>query len=324
MTMSRTVAALIAGMILAATLAAAQEPPERTCPSTASKLGVFVLGKPSKGTYQLVEAGLPVMRTNSKQLAPGKFFQYYYQHCPQGVAILGMVRKGYDETKDDPVACAQEHWDKDVKPVLSALTEEQRKWVDYVECGPNMWGFENEDRVRWMVRYWGHLGELIHQAGFRPVVATIAVGSPWGDRDAVQQKVRLYIPLLRKAKEWNAAWAHHAYTIKYTTDMAVEVWYSMRYRWSYELFRDEAPDLMDFPLLLSEAGCDEVGDPDKSGWAARGTAEDYQRWLTWFDDEMKKDPYVVGACLFEIGSDDWKSFDLEPMVPWLAERLRGK
>ena len=321
MTIVRAAAVLIAAMILPTAIAAAQEAAEKP-PAAPSKLGVFVLGGPSKGTYQLVEAGLPMMRTNKGQLKPGKFFQHYYEHCPQGIAILGMVRPGYKQDKDDPIECAQKHWDEDIKPVLSALTDEQRKWIDYVECGPNMWGFEKLERVHWMARYWGHLGQLIHDAGFRPVVATIGVGSPGGNAQEIEEKVRAYIPLLRKAKEWNAAWAYHAYTIKYTTDPEIESWYSLRYRRMYKVFREEAPDLMDFPLLLSEAGCDEVGDPKKSGWAARGTAEDYQRWLTWFDNEIKRDPYVVGCCLFQIGSTGWKSFDLEPMVPWLVEHLR--
>jgi hypothetical protein len=273
----------------------------------------------------VIDAGAPIMRTNKGQLAPGKLFQYYREHCPQGIAILGMVRKGYDEKKDDPVACAQEHWDKDVKPVLSALTDEQRKWIDYVECGPNMWGFESVESAQWMARYWSCLGSLIHGAGFRPVVATIGVGGPIGTPEEIEAAIRAYIPLLREAKQWNAAWAYHAYSIPYTTDPAIEWSYSIRYRRFYDIFRREAPDLMDFPILLSEAGCDQEGNPDKSGWAARGTAEDYQRWLTWFDDQIKRDPYVVGACLFKIGDlGGWKSFDLEPMVPWLVEHLRGK
>jgi hypothetical protein len=79
------------------------------------------------------------------------------------------------------------------------------------------------------------------------------------------------------------------------------------------------------PLILTEGGVDESGTPATSGWQARGTAADYERWLNWFDSQLQQDLYVMGCTLFEIGNPEswgWPSFDLEPIAGWMRNYLR--
>jgi hypothetical protein len=76
------------------------------------------------------------------------------------------------------------------------------------------------------------------------------------------------------------------------------------------------------PLLLTEGGVDDSGNPNTSGWRARGSAADYQRWLNWFDARMQEDPYVVGCTLFQNGDPGgWWSFELEPIAFWMRDYL---
>ena len=44
-----------------------------------------------------------------------------------------------------------------------------------------------------------------------------------------------------------------------------------------------------------------TGTPATSGWQARGTAAQYERWLNWFDRQISQDSYLLGCTLFENG-----------------------
>src|SRR5947209_19685293 len=78
------------------------------------------------------------------------------------------------------------------------------------------------------------------------------------------------------------------------------------------------------PLVLSEGGVDATGDPTTSGWQARGSPANYQRWLNWFDQQLQQDTYVLGCTLFENGDPGgWSSFDLEPIAGWMKNYLLG-
>src|SRR5437870_13316247 len=78
------------------------------------------------------------------------------------------------------------------------------------------------------------------------------------------------------------------------------------------------------PLSLTEGGVDAGGDPNTSGWHARGSAADYERWLNWFDQQTQQDSYILGCTLFENGDPGgWSSFDLEPIAGWLKNYLLG-
>jgi len=148
------------------------------------------------------------------------------------------------------------------------------------------------------------------------------VGNPPGTTQQIQNYISAFVPALRQAKSFGGAWSYHAYTINYTTDTGVEYYYSLRYRQFYSQFTSQYPDLADTPLILTEGGVDQSGTPSTSGWQARGTASDYERWLNWFDHQLAQDSYVLGCTLFEIGNPNgWSSFDLEPIAGWLGNYL---
>jgi hypothetical protein len=132
------------------------------------------------------------------------------------------------------------------------------------------------------------------------------------------------VPGLRLAKHLGGAWGCHGYTLDYTKDPNHEYYYALRYRAAYNYFKEHHPELMDFPMVLLEGGVDLKGDPDKDGWLARGSLEKYVDWLDWYNEQLMQDDYVLGVTLFKIGAPSiWKSFELEPVVPWLFEHYKA-
>ena len=119
----------------------------------------------------------------------------------------------------------------------------------------------------------------------------------------MQSYLAAFVPALRQSKAAGGAWSYHAYTINYTTDVATEIWYSLRYRQFYSYFASAFPDLNTMPLILTEGGVDLSGDPNTSGWQARGTQADYERWLNWFDGQMQQDAFVHGLHVVR----EWRS-----------------
>jgi hypothetical protein len=102
----------------------------------------------------------------------------------------------------------------------------------------------------------------------------------------------------------------------------VENYYSLRYRQFYSQFASQFPDLTTMPMILTEGGIDQSGTPSTSGWQARGSTANYERWLNWFDHQLAQDSYILGCTLFEIGNPTgWPSFDLEPIGGWMGSYL---
>ena len=174
--------------------------------------------------------------------------------------------------------------------------------------------------LAWFNQFWTNLTPRIVSAGYKPCIGSIAVGNPGSLSD-----LDPFVPALRQAQAAGGAWSYHAYTIQYSTDVAVELWYSLRYRQFYSYFAQQGySDLLNLPLILTEGGVDQSGTPATSGWQYRGTAAQYERWLNWFDRQLGQDAYVLGCTLFENGDPTgWSSFDLEPIAGWFRNYLTG-
>ena len=249
----------------------------------------------------------------------------YKAAAPDGIIVLRIYTSVSYPNTSDPGASATNFWTTVLEPPLNALSSSDRKLIDYLE-GPNegdstpTWGSLSD--ALWFTRFWTNLAPMIAAANLKPCIGSIAVGNPPGDPSQIQAFISTFVPALRQAKALGGAWSYHAYTINYTTDANVEYYYSLRYRQYYSQFASQYPDLVDMPLILTEGGVDQSGSPSTSGWQARGSAADYERWLNWFDRQIGQDSYVVGCTLFEIGNPGgWSSFDLEPIGLWMRNYL---
>lgn len=298
-----------------------------------SKLSIHLIGDYTEGAKRVIAAKPRVIKVLDPQVSAGmrEAIRDYKARHPKGLVVM-RVWQGTSglryRLQDDPVQSADDFWNRVLQPAVQALSANDRRLVDYLE-GPNegentpTWGSVEE--ARWFGRFWERLAERIAQAGFRPCAGSIAVGNPPGSLQEIRAKLEAFVPALRAVKRRNGAWSYHAYTIEYTTDPAVEYWYSLRYRIFYEFLRERYPDLADLPMILTEGGVDRAGNPNNDGWRARGDAAKYQNWLLWYDSELKKDRYIAGVTLFQIGDPGgWWSFDLEPITQWLADVIANR
>ena len=300
--------------------------PLRAQTPSASKISAHLINAYTTGSSNIIAGHPRVLKILDLGGGMLQAARAYKAGTPGGKLVLRIYTpKSYSIT-NDPAASATNFWTTVLQPPLNALSVSDRALIDYVE-GPNEGDttptWQSLQAAQWFSTFWQTLSPLIAAAGFKPCIGSIAVGNPPGTPSQIQSYISEFVPALRQAKSLGGVWSYHAYTINYTTDTSVEYYYSLRYRQFYAQFASQFPDLSDMPLILTEGGVDQSGTPSTSGWQARGTAVDYERWLNWFDHELAQDDYVLGCTLFEIGNPaGWSSFDLEPIAGWLGNYLR--
>jgi hypothetical protein len=276
----------------------------------------IVAGKPRLLKVLALDSGFPTGMVQA--------MRDYKTKVPNGKIIVRVYSPKMYFITNDATASANDFWNTIIRPALNSISPPDRELIDYFE-GPNEGqtpnigypGDQPELASQWINQFWTNLTPIVVSAGYKPCIGSIAVGNidPFS-------LLSYFAPALRQAKAAGGAWSYHAYTVQYTTDVATELWWSLRYRQFYSYFAQNFPDLNDMPLILTEGGVDQSGDPNTSGWRARGTAEQYERWLNWFDFQMRQDPYVLGCTLFQNGDPGgWSSFDLEPISAWFRDYL---
>lgn len=291
-----------------------------------SKLSLHLIARCTEGAERVTQAGpraLKILDLHEPMLQAARLYKSRY---PQGRVVLRIYTQKNYPRDADPEASATDYWQTAMLPPLQRLSKADRALIDYLE-GPNECeaypAWESAETAGWSARFWVALADHMARAGFRPCVGSIPVGNPPGEPAEIEAKIAAFVPALRAARRHGGSWSYHAYTLEYSMDEGVERWYSLRYRMLHEMMVRHAPELADLPLILTEAGVDRSGNPQLDGWQQRGSALQYKEWLTWFDDRLREDPYVVAATLFQSGdTTGWPSFDTEPINRWLAGHLR--
>lgn len=292
-----------------------------------SRLGVHVIGQYTPGARAIVAAGPRVVKVLDLSPEMRSVLREYKSRHPDGTTVVRLFTRIKFSIQDSPEASAMKFWEEVLRSPLENLPAHERDLIDFVE-GPNEGdstpAWETVESAKWLARFWTALAPRIGAAGYRPCIGSIAVGNPSGTPEEVEEKWMAFVPALKVARSLRGAWSYHAYTISCTTDPDEEQWYALRYRRLQDILRKSAPDLAEMPLILTEGGVDESGDPEKSGWKAGSGASRFQQYLAWFDAETRKDPAVLGVTLFQIGDPSgWPSFDLEPLADWMSAYLTG-
>jgi hypothetical protein len=242
---------------------------------------------------------------------------------------IGRFSRNAQNTDGDPVQLA--------RAFVATHLEEYRlhPTVDYWE-GLNEPGVRG--RMDWYATFEVERVRLMAAQGLRCAVGAFSAGVPeW-------EEIGAFLPAIRAAKANKGILTLHEYDAP-TMQRSVGAGLpnhvgkpdrgalALRYRWWYEDFLK--PQGLVIPLVVSETGVDGgIGNrPGPKGggwrdfggyWSEQGLGGDdvgtYLRQLTWYDEELRKDSYVVGCAIFTAGvlHEEWRSFDITPILRQIA------
>ena len=217
----------------------------------------------------------------------------------------------------DPIEAASEHCDS-----VLPWAERMGKTCSYWQ-GINEPIIASAEAMKRLAEFDAERVRILSREGFRAVVGTFSVGTPelyyWN----------YFVPALEAARQYHGALALHQYA--WPTLDENSTWLALRHRKVYEgdpehLWEGLPEHLKSLPLLITECGLDgliEPGPPPR-GWRtlyAQAPLE-YLRQLSWYDAELQKDPYVMGAAIYCCGVADktWHSYDIWPGIAKMLAR----
>lgn len=290
-----------------------------------SKLGLHVQWNNSPDIMEFIRRTKPAVVKSVGDLG---FFAEIKEVSPSTVTIARLVER-YQKMEGDPVQAARAFVARHLEEYL------RNPAVDYWE-GLNEPGIRG--RMDWYAAFEAERARLMAEHGLRAAVGAFSTGVPEWEEFAA------FLPAIEAAHRYNGILTLHEYDAP-TMDRLVGVGLPghpgqpgrgamiLRYRWWYEDFLK--PRGLVIPLVISEAGID-GGHGDRPGpkgrgwrdfadyWVAQGLGQDglqaYIRQLAWYDAELQKDEYVIGAAVFTAGAmgEEWKSYDITDVLRQLA------
>jgi hypothetical protein len=253
------------------------------------------------------------------------------RNVPTGILVIGRRHQsGYDAqlqraTGKTPLEAAQQ-FVQDQRG-----TYQSNPFITYWE-GHNEPVWNTEEEMGWYAQFEVERMQLMADLGLKCVIGNFATGSP----DLALWPA--FFPALQAAKQHQAILGVHEYSCPWmwwmtgkhqldpNEDEGDEGWTTLRYR---KIYRQHLlPNGLGVPLVITECGIDPLVNPKPPG-ASAGTwrqlggfwadhddepdkADYYVRQLIWYDKELQKDDYVVGATVFTWGSfgPPWSDFDV--------------
>jgi len=252
-------------------------------------------------------------------------------------------------------ADVQEHWPDTTDPVAAARAYVARFLERYrLNSGVDYWEGWNEfnavipERWTWFAKFEAERACLMQAHGLRAAVGGFPMGTP------EYSAMALFLPALEAAHRCGGIFTLHEGVMP-TIGCGLETNrpgiipgapalsvpagpIMMRYRFWYEVYL-KPRGLGDLPLVISELAIGGIdpnspcngpgGDSWKTyqdWWVQQGVGltgpDAYVNVLAWYDSEMRRDPYVIGATIFTAGSVSeylgWTEFDLHDVLIPLA------
>jgi len=236
--------------------------------------------------------------------------------------LVEPLEANFNEPTLDPEAAARRHCDK-VLPFAERMGRSYTYWQGFNE--PVIQSFE---AMRRLADFEVERARIMDSHGFRVVVGSFSVGNPsrlaWW---------RSFLPALEVARQLKGALALHEYA--WPTLDRESPWYLLRHRKVY--YGEPEHDweglpahLRTLPLAITECGLDgliERGDLPRGWKTLYGQDPDrYLQQLAWYDAELAKDRYVIGAALYcccQADDPNWAAYNIWPgVVQALARQAR--
>ncbi len=253
------------------------------------------------------------------------------EQVPEGVLVVG--RKHMSEYDAQQQRASGQGPDDAARQFI-----EDQRGVYQSNPGIKYWEGHNEpvwnsvEDMTWYARFEIERMRLMADLGLKCVIGNFATGTP------ALNLWPAFVPACRVGKQRGALlglheyscpwmwWMTGAYQIDPTEDEGDEGWTTLRYRKVYR--QHLIPSDAVIPLVITECGIDGLVRPlppgvDGGAWSDLGDfwrdhdqepdKEDYYfRQLVWYDRELQKDEYVVGATVFAWGNfgPPWDAFDI--------------
>jgi len=308
------------------------EPEPARVPTGPSKLGIHVTRNSSPAIMQFVAEAQPAVVAAVGDLG---WLSEVKQVSPRTVTV-GRLEEGDQAIIGDPVQRAQAFVQAHAAEYLA------NPGVDYW-LGWNEPGITNSWEMAWYAAFEAERARAMADLGLKVAIGNFSTGTPEADLFAA------FLPAIEATRALSGVLALHEYSaptllagvgagipgLAAESDRGA---LTLRYRYWYEHFL--LPLGLDIPLIITEAGIDggvlRRDDVTIGGWRdLTGDLPDdlprldlagYLDQLSWYDDQLRSDPYVIGFAVFNCGDPDgrWASFDLTDELDSLAVLVRNK
>ena len=184
------------------------------------------------------------------------------------------------------------------------------KW-DYV-LGPNEPVIETEIAMKNLAAFEVERARLLRGHGYGAAIGTFSVGNP-----ADMSLLKFFLPAIEAIHKYKGVLSLHQYGPP--EDIKKDApWLILRHRKFYygepsQGWPGLPSEYRNTPLVITETGGDQlIYSSDPGGWSLYQDPEDYVEQLTWLDNELLKDGYVIGAAIYCCGniSGKWVTYDI--------------
>ena len=297
-----------------------------------SKVGIHVTRNSSPSIMDFVEETHPAVVVAVGDLG---WLADVKRVSPETVTI-GRFLEGDQTFEGDPQERAREFVEANAARYLA------NSGVDYW-MGWNEPIIDDVWQMAWYASFEAERTVAMAELGLKVAVGNFSVGTP------EVEEFEAFLPALAVAREYGGIFAVHEYsapTLQEGVGAGIPGLEAMegcgaltlRFRYWYEHYL--LPNDMVLPLVVTELGIDggvlRAEDLSLMGW--RDFHKDiskpldsenfraYLEQLSWYDDEMRRDPYVLGFAVFNVGDSGgkWSTFDVTDMLPQLAEMAQDK
>ncbi len=310
-------------------------PPPLDQPTGASKLGLHVTRNSSPEIMDFVREVHPAVIVAVGDVG---WLSEVKEISPETITV-GRFGEAEQKFTGDPVKRAQQFVDDHVERYLA------NDGVDYW-LGWNEPVFESVEDAEWYAAFEAERTVAMAKLGLRVAVGNFSTGTP------EPEEFEAFLPALSTVKKYDGVLAVHEYSAPTLQDgvgtglsgfdpLPDHGALALRYRYWYTEYL--WPQGLDIPLIVTEAGVDGGVLPPQgielNGWRDFDssvaemdeplfvqTPETYLRQLSWYDDQLRRDPHVYGFALFNVGDDDgrWASFDMTDYLSDLTELVKSK
>jgi|GEM_PF-2871091 len=236
--------------------------------------------------------------------------------------IFGRLYTPNQEFEDNPVKRGQEFAERILKEEVNKFEVNGKPiynaWESFNEV---MNELSDDDKQKKYDDFQVAFGEKMRAEGFEPVGMNFATGNFSG-----QQFLANFPGTLESYKylgfheyDWPTLDRLHKIGL---ADGNGGMWLALRYRRIMQTVRKIYPNR--HTAIVTELGMTRgvVGGPDVGPWNIEEpiSPDDYWQSLLWYNSEIMKDDFALGACLFVVGAiHPWESFEhLGPIMDRLA------